>query len=86
MITQKVNMETWEIMSRHDIGYLNEATDDQLNGIYAASLVDLDEARDRSGRIEAEIQRRMQRAEGAKLSGESLESDAKISNNCQVSV
>ena len=85
MATQKVNIETWEIMSRHDNGCLNNATDDQLNGIYAASLVDLAEARDRSGRLEVEIQRRMQRAEGANLSGESLESDAKISNDCRVS-
>ena len=71
MNTQRVNAETRWIMSRYDIGYLNKATDDQLIGIYAASLVDLDEARDRSGQLESEIQRRIQRPKGAELYSES---------------
>ncbi len=65
MTTQQINPGTWEIMSRYDICYLSEATDDQLTGIYAASLVDLDEARDQSRRLEVEIRRRMERAEAA---------------------
>jgi len=75
VITHQATTETREIADYCDVSYLNDrelqesylndATYDQLVRIYAASLVDLDEARYRSDRLEIEIQRRTQHGDDA---------------------